>query len=103
VWSAQRSCDGVVSAGVPKRLGEDVVQLWCELAARAGAAVVKESAAVCMLEDPAAALAIAVSPDEKRVDDGPQVLAGLGELVEAPAAVVGVGQPLEDPVVDEPG
>ncbi len=36
------------------------------------------------------------------MNDGPEVLTGLGELVEVPAAVVGVGEPFEDVVVDQP-
>jgi hypothetical protein len=39
--SAERSGDGVVSAGPPQRIGEDVVGSGCDLAVRTGAAVVE--------------------------------------------------------------
>ena len=55
-----------------------------------------------VLERLAAALAVAVAPDEQRVDDRPEVLAGLGELVEVSAAVVGAEEPVDDAVIDEP-
>ena len=96
--AAERSGDGVVSAGPPQRLGEDVVGSGCDLAVRTGAAVVERGAAVGVLEHAAAAVTVAVAPDEQRVDDRPEVLAGLGELVEVPAAVVGVGEPFDDAV-----
>lgn len=102
MWSAECPGDGVVSAGPPERFGDDVVGCGGDLALRTGAAVVEGGAAASVLEHAAAPLAVAVAPDEERVNDGPEVFTGLGELVEVSAAVVGVGESFEDAAVDEP-
>ncbi len=63
--SAERSGDGVVSASPPQRLGEDVVGSGCNLAVRTGTAVVERGAAVGVLKHAAAAVTVAVTPDEQ--------------------------------------